>query len=246
MIKIYIRFYEELNDFLPEEKKKKRFQHNLFLPSSVKDLIESLGVPHTEIDLILVNGKSVDFGYVVKNEDDISVYPVFETLDISNLQHLREKPLRQPKFIVDLQLGKLARYLRLAGFDTAYFNKISENEIIKLSFSESRTILTRNIQLLKRTSVKRGYFVRNTNSKLQLFEVIERFNLQGSICEFVRCLNCNSLLKEIKKEIVEEKLPPKVKTYHNYFMFCEKCNKIFWKGNHYIKMKRLIDELKSL
>ncbi len=105
--KVFIRFYEELNDFLPKEKQKKRFTHYFIDRTSVKDLIESLGIPHTEVDLILVNGKSVSFKYIIKNGDDISVYPVFESLDISDVQHLRAKPLRKPKFICDVHLGNL-------------------------------------------------------------------------------------------------------------------------------------------
>ena len=94
MHKIYLRFYEELNDFLPEEKRKKRFIHQFIDRTSVKDLIESLGVPHTEVDLILANGKSVNFKYLINDEDDISVYPVFESFDITAVQHLRPKTLR--------------------------------------------------------------------------------------------------------------------------------------------------------
>ena len=120
MHKIFLRFYEELNDFLPEEKRKKRFLHQYIDRTSVKDLIESLGVPHTEIDLILVNGKSVSFKYLINDGDDISVYPVFESIDITGLQHLRPKPLRDPKFIADVHLGRLARYLRMLGFDTLF------------------------------------------------------------------------------------------------------------------------------
>ncbi|MDH3268303.1 MAG: twitching motility protein PilT, partial [Ignavibacteria bacterium] len=78
---IYLRFYEELNDFLPEERKKKRFVHNYIDRASVKDLIESIGVPHTEVDLILVNGKSVNFKYLIDDRDEVSVYPVFESFD---------------------------------------------------------------------------------------------------------------------------------------------------------------------
>ena len=110
--KAFFRFYEELNDFLPEEKRKVRFEHQFIDRTSVKDMIESLGVPHSEIDMILVNGDSVDFDFLVRNNDEISVYPVFESLDISGVQHLRKVPLRDPKFIADVHLGSLAKYLR--------------------------------------------------------------------------------------------------------------------------------------
>ena len=114
--KVTFRFYEELNDFLPEEKRKVRFAHQFIDRASVKDMIESLGVPHIEIDLILANGKSVEFSYIVEDKDDISVYPVFESMDITDVQHLRSKPLRDPKFIADVHLGSLVKYMRMLGF----------------------------------------------------------------------------------------------------------------------------------
>ena len=142
--KINIRFYEELNDFLPEEKRKIRFVHHYIDRTSVKDLIESLGVPHAEVDLILVNGKSVGFDYLINDEDDISVYPVFESFDITDIQHLRPKPLREPKFICDVHLGKLARYLRMMGFDVYYYNDLTDEKIVSVSLKEKRAILTKD------------------------------------------------------------------------------------------------------
>ena len=129
--KITLRFYEELNDFLPADKRKKRFEHSFIDRTSVKDMIESFGIPHTEIDLILVNGNSVNFSYLVNNGDDISVYPMFESLDITDLQHLRAKPLRKPKFILDVHLGTLAKYMRMLGFDSLYQNNYKDEEIVK-------------------------------------------------------------------------------------------------------------------
>ena len=157
MHKIQIRFYEELNDFLPEEKKKKRFTHYYIDRTSVKDLIESFGVPHTEVDLIFVNGESVGFKYKINDGDDISVYPVFESLDISEVQHLRAKPLRKPKFVADVHLGRLTRYLRMMGFDVYYRNDLEDNEIVDISLKEKRTILTKDLGILKRNEVTHGY-----------------------------------------------------------------------------------------
>ena len=171
MKKVFIRFYEELNDFLTGDKKKKRFEHFFKNNPSVKDLVESIGVPHTEIDLILINGAPVDFTYQVKDRDDISVYPVFESFDISGLQHLREKPLREKRFILDVHLGTLARYLRMLGFDTLYKNNFTGEEIIQISIDEKRTILTKDIGILKQNRVTHGYFVRNVIAEKQAGEV---------------------------------------------------------------------------
>ncbi len=236
----YFRFYEELNDFLPPEKRKNLFEHKFQFKVSVKDMIESLGVPHTEIDMILVNGVSVDFNYIVKPDDKISVYPVFESFDISDVQHLRAKPLREPKFIADVHLGSLARNLRMMGIDTAYFNKIIKDELIIISLKEKRTILTKDVDLLKNSVVTHGYFVRSSDPLIQLKEVIARFHLQKEVREFTRCLVCNSKLNPVDRELINDKLPEKVKNYHSEFHICTGCNKIYWKGTHYENMRKKI------
>jgi len=244
--KVTLRFYEELNDFLPSSKRKKRFEHNFIDRTSVKDMIESLGVPHTEIDLILVNGNSVDFSYLINNEDDISVYPMFESLDITNLQRLRAKPLRKPKFILDVHLGTLAKYMRMLGFDTFYQNNYEDEEIVKISLKDKRTILTKDRGILKRSEVMHGYWIRSSTTMDQLIEVIKRFDLKEQTKELSRCLLCNTLLKKTTKEKVIDRLPRKIKELQNKFYFCENCDKIFWKGSHYTKMKGIIEQIQLL
>jgi uncharacterized protein with PIN domain len=243
----YFRFYEELNDFLPIEKKKKQFEHNFSGRNSIKDMIESLGVPHIEIDLILANGNSVDFTYIVGDKDEISVYPVFESFDISNVQHLRPKPLRLPKFIVDVQLGSLAKYMRMLGLDTCYKNNYKKDEIIKISLLEKRVILTKDKGLLKRNEVTHGYWIRSNSPLEQISELIRRFDLKRQIKEFTRCLRCNTELIYLAKKKIEEKLPAKVREHQEEFYYCKTCDKIYWKGTHYEKMKGIIPKiLKSM
>lgn len=208
-------------------------------------MIESLGVPHSEIDLILVNGKSVDFLYIVNDNDDISVYPVFESFDISNLTHLRPKPLREPKFILDVHLGQLARYLRMLGIDSLYENDYTKDELVKLSLEQRRAILTRDRNLLKRNDITHGYWVRHEDPREQVQEVIERFHLENEIKEFSRCMECNALLESIEKENILERIPEKVKQFQNEFFQCPNCGKIYWKGSHYDKMKGLIEIVRS-
>jgi uncharacterized protein len=240
----YFRFYEELNDFLPVEKQKVKFEHSFLGRASVKDMIESIGIPHTEVDLILVNGSSVNFSYIIRDEDDISVYPVFESIDISNIQHLREKPLRESKFIADVHLGKLARYLRMLGIDTSYCNMILKKDIVKISLNEKRTILTKDRNLLKKNEITRRYWIRNGNPVEQVKEVIIRFDLKNQIKEFSRCLDCNQPLIKIDKSDIENELPPKVREYQQEFGRCTKCQHNFWKGTHYSKMKGIINTFK--
>ena len=240
------RFYEELNDFLPEEKRKRRFEHKFLNRASVKDMIEAMGVPHTEVDLIIVNGDSVGFDHIVNEGDDVSVYPEFESIDISSVQHLRPEPLRVPKFVLDVHLGTLARYLRMLGFDSVYANNLTDEDIVKISADEKRTILTRDRGILKRSAVTRGYCVRNDDPELQIAEVAGRFDLKDGIKEFSRCLECNGVLKKIEKRRVENILPPKVKERQERFMACEHCGRIYWKGSHVDRMMKIINGIRGI
>ena len=239
----HFRFYEELNDFLPAEKKKIRFPYEFQGKPSVKDAIEALGVPHTEVDLILVNGVSVSFSYHLIDNDTISVYPVFESLDISPLIHLREKPLRDLKFILDVHLGKLATYLRMLGFDTLYENSYDDLTIVRLSNEQKRIILTRGTGLLKMKAVTHGYRIRSENPDEQVVEVLQRFDARSSIKPLCRCLVCNSLIKKIAKDEIIHLLEEKTKRYYDEFYQCNSCQKIYWKGSHCLRMKQFVDSV---
>ena len=144
------RFYAELNDFLPRHEKHIFFQHSFSGNPSIKDTIEAIGVPHTEVDLIIVNGVSVDFSYLLQDEDRVSVYPVFESIDITQALRVRPQPLREIRFVLDIHLGRLAGYLRMLGFDTLYRNDYRDEELAYVSSQEERILLTRDRGLLKR------------------------------------------------------------------------------------------------
>lgn len=237
------RFYEELNDFLSPEKRKVTFDYPLLRRASVKDIIEALGVPHTEVEVILVNGESVDFGYIVGDGDRISVYPMFESLDIRPLLKLRESPLRQPRFVLDCHLGRLARYLRQLGFDTLYRNDYSDDRLATISADEHRILLTRDRSLLKRRIIDHGYFVRNNNPRKQLDEVLKRFDLYADIEPFGRCTRCNGEVIAVDKKDILDRLEPRTHRYFNEFWQCSSCDQIYWEGSHFDKMKSLTDEL---
>jgi hypothetical protein len=174
-----LRFYEELNDFLPGAKRKLDIPVEVDRPRSVKDAIESEGVPHTEVDLIVVDGRSVDFAHLLRGGERVAVYPMFEALDISPLVRLRQRPLRDPRFVADGHLGKLARHLRMAGFDTQWSNDWDDDEIVRRSLAGRRTILTRDKGILRRREVERGYFVRAVESKAQFAEVVHALQLES-------------------------------------------------------------------
>lgn len=237
------RFYEELNDFLPSHLKKKTLIYYFKNNPSIKDAIEALGIPHPEVDLVIVNSKSVDFNYQLQNGDRIAIYPEFESIDISPVQRLRPKSLRNTKFILDIQLGKLAKKLRMLGFDTLYKNNCNNNQIIKTSRLEHRIILTRDKGLLKTKTVTHGYWVRNTDSELQLLEIIKYFDLTQQIKPFTRCLVCNGEITPVNKNKIQDQLFSKTKKNFNEFFECTKCKKIYWKGSHFQKMKNKIEEM---
>ena len=239
------RFYEELNDFLPPAKRKKEFSYRFDGTPSIKDAIEAMGVPHTEVDLILVEGRSVGFDYHLQDQDRVSVYPVFESLDISPIVRLRNAPLRRTAFILDIQLGKLTKHLRMLGFDALYRNDYEDAEIIRIALEEKRIILTRDIGILKNKAVTHGYWVRSRSSEEQLKEVVRRFDLRNQIKPFSRCLVCNGVVARINKRNVVDRLPPKTKANFDEFYHCPVCDKVYWKGSHYERMEEKIQKIIS-
>lgn len=245
MLQAWFRFYEELNDFLPSLKRKTSFAYSFKGNPSVKDTIEALGIPHVEVDMIIVNGNPVDFSYKIKNEDQISVYPVFESMDISGVSPLRDKPLRIIKFIADVHLGRLAKYLRMCGFDTYFDIDLSDNQIIGISLKERRIILTRDKELLKNKLVTHGYWIRSIKPDKQLMEVLQKFDLKSTLNPFVRCLECNGMIEDVSKEDIRERLLKKTKDFYTEFKRCKKCGNIYWEGSHYERMKKFIETLVS-
>ena len=243
MSRVALRFYAELNDFLRDARKQTRFTVALNRRTSVKDLIESLGVPHTEVEVILANGESVDFSYIVQEQDDLSIYPMFESVDVTPLLRLRDRPLRVPRFVLDCHLGRLARYLRQFGFDTLYRNDYTDDDLAETSASEHRILLTRDRTLLKRSIITHGYFVREFDPRRQLDEVIRRFDLRGQIVPFGRCTRCNGIVEEVEKQAVESELEPKTRLYFDRFWQCTGCRQIYWEGSHVKHMIRLTDEI---
>ncbi len=200
-------------------------------------------MPHTEVDLILANGTSVGFDYHLRNGDYLSVYPVFEGLNISNVVKLRSEPLRKGAFICDVHLGKCARMLRLLGFDTLYRNDYDDLMIISIAASRKRIILTRDRQLLHAGVVTHGYWIRSQQPEEQVQEVLDRFDLRGQIKPFRRCTVCNGLIHAVAKQEVLHLLEPKTKKYYFDFYRCDSCGKIYWEGSHLSRMQSLVDRL---
>ena len=237
------RFYEELNFFLPPERRKRDFEYEFKGSPSIKDAIEAIGVPHTEVELILVNGVSVGFDYQMQQQDRVSVYPVFESIDVSPIIKLREKPLRNLTFICDVHLGKLATILRLLGFDTLYRNDFDDEEIIDIAVKEHRIILTCDRGILKHSIVTHGYCLRSREAMSQVKEVLRRFDLCGSAAPFTRCTVCNGKIANVEKKDILEKLPPRAAKRYETFRRCTGCKRIYWQGSHYKKITAKIENL---
>ncbi len=241
MGQVILRFYEELNDFLPEARRKRPFAYPIKPTQSVKHLIENLGVPHTEVEIILVDGRSVDFAYQPSNGDRISVYPMFERLDVSPLIRLRPRPLRDPRFIADAHLGKLARHLRLLGFDTLFFNDAGDDRLTRLSVAERRILLSRDRALLMRRELTHACFVHAIDPERQLTELLRRLDLFSSLAPFTRCMECNGRLLAVDRQQVLPLLPKRVAELYTEFWRCSDCAKVYWKGSHYRELTALVE-----
>jgi len=243
MPSVTIRFYEELNDFLPARHRKSPFSVEFASGCTAKAIIEDLGVPHTEVDLIIANGSSVGFEYRLKDADLVSVYPVFESWDIGGLSRVRAAPLRETRFALDVHLGKLARLLRMVGFDAQYSNTIGDEALARLARAEKRIILSRDRGLLKRRTVTHGYLVRSAAPRKQLAEVLRRFDLTGNLSMFTRCMECNLPLTRVDKASIAALLPVVVASTYSDFSRCPGCGRVFWRGTHWERMKALAAEV---
>lgn len=240
------RFYAQLNDFLPGEQRQQSFEHRFRGKPGIKDAIEALGPPHTEIDLILVNSQPVGFEYALRDGDRVSVYPRFGNVDISSLDNVHPPTLEPVRFVLDMHLGRLTAYLRMIGFDCLYWNQASDEHLAQISQSEGRILLTRDRGLLKRGSVRYGYCVRCTNPREQLKEVVSYYDLVETITPFQRCMRCNGKLHSVEKEAVVDQLPPGVRERHDNFRRCSQCGRVYWRGSHFERMQRLIESVTGM
>ena len=243
MVTATFRFYEELNDFLARPLRRRAFSCACARNATAKHMIEALGVPHTEVELILVNGESVGFEHPLADGDRVAVYPKFEALDIRPLLRVRDAPLRELRFVADAHLGGLAQLLRLAGFDTLYDNHYPDDEIETLAAAEHRIVLTRDRELLKRRSITHGCYVRALKPRAQVHEIFERLDLAASARPFRLCLMCNAPLRPIERAAVRKRVPEGVYERQTRFVTCDVCERVFWEGSHWQRMRALMDGL---
>ena len=206
-------------------------------------MVEALGVPHTEVELVLVNGESVNFERVPGDGDRVAVYPKFKAFDITPQVRVRERTLRATCFVADAHLDGLAHLLRVTGLDALYDNNFRDDEIERIAAGQGRIVLTRDRELLKRLGVMHGCYVRALRSELQLREVFDRLDLAGSAQPFTRCLSCNAPLRTVDNSRVAPRLPPGVCERYERLAVCDGCARVFWEGTHWRRMRELVDSL---
>jgi len=230
-MKATFTFIAPLNDFLPRQYKSTPFSLEFAPHQSLKHLIESLGVPHTDFGQVLVNGQEVDASNRLREGDQVTIYPANSHME------------GEARFVLDNHLGQLATYLRMLGFDCLYRNDYQDDELARVATQEERVLLTRDRRLLMRKVIRLGYCIHQTDPRQQAVEVLKRFGLQGQVRPFQRCLRCNSPLQVVNKEDILERLEPLTKIYYEEFHICPNCSQIYWKGSHYGHMLEMIESM---
>lgn len=237
---VMFRFYGTLNSLLLS--KKRQNEHLLAFKGrqTVKHLIESMGIPHTEIGLIITDDQPVGFDHIPEDGERFAVYPHFKNLisDPNSRQWDSEDNL--PHFLLDGHLGRLAAYLRMLGFDAAYYNHACDHQLAEWAEKERRILLTRDRGLLKRKNITEGCCLLSLDPREQLLQVCLRYKLGYLMKPFTRCMTCNEELVWVRKDDVLDELEPKTKLYFNHFKRCQSCNRLFWAGSHHKRMLTLI------
>lgn len=231
-----LRVYAELNDFLRPGERYTALRRPYRPHQTVKDVIEAAGVPHTEVDLVLVDGQPVDFDHRPRPGGRITAYPVFETLDIGRVTRVRPQPLRAPRFLADVNLGGLAKLMRLLGLDVHCRWDAEDAELAEVSAAEHRILLTRDRGLLKRRNVTHGVYIRADQPVDQVVEVIRRLDLGARLAPFTRCLRCGGVVAEVAKAEVEDRLEPLTRRHYDTFRQCRECGRIYWQGSHQARL----------
>jgi uncharacterized protein with PIN domain len=240
-----LRFYAEQNDFLAPEQRFRPVEYRFHVAPSIKDALESCGVPHVEVERIAIGGQWAGFGDRLRPNDRVAVYPAFRELPVGAEGALREPAPRPARFVLDVHLGRLARLLRLLGFDSRYANHLDDRELAAIAHAEHRILLTRDLDLLKRGLVTYGYYVRETEPTRQAAEVMHRYRLSGELEPFSRCLHCNAPLEAIEKADIQDRLPPRTAELYHDFQRCPACNRLFWKGSHFERLEKLVERLSA-
>lgn len=243
MVTASFRFYDGLGDFIARERRGREFSTPCAREATVKHMIEALGVPHTEVELVLVNGEPGGFDQALREGDRVAVYPAFGRFEVRAPHPLRAWPEGPLRFVADAHLGGLARLLRMAGYDTLYDNHYHDDEIERIAHEQGRVLLTRDRELLKRRTVELGCYLHALDPPLQLRELFLRLRLGAGMRPFSLCLHCNLALRPVPKAEVLARLPPRVADTHDEFTTCDACRRVYWKGSHHARMLALLADV---
>ena len=213
--------------------------------ASIKDILEAIGLPHTEIGAILGRECQYSFAHIPEPGQRLRIRAVQPGLDVTRPTLLRPEPLPAFRFLVDINVGKLARLLRMAGLDTNYEPGLSDGELAALAGTGPYILLSRNRELLKRKEVVHGRLIRAGQPEEQLFEVIDLYDLSDALKPFCRCLACNTLLLPVQKKTILDRLEPLTRKYYHRFKICPGCGRIYWQGSHHAHMMRLVRRIQS-
>jgi uncharacterized protein with PIN domain len=241
--KLRLRFHGDLNIFLGSKAVDAVIERQLAEKTSIKDVIESCGVPHPEIDLILVDKQTVGFDHTLANDTEVELFPVENRVTVHTEKRLQTVGIA--RFVVDGHLGGLMRNLRLLGFDVAYRQNADDRQLLEVMVHENRALLTRDRRLLMHAIVQHGYWPRSQNADEQTIEVVRRFDLSELIAPFTRCLRCNAPLEAAAKADIIDELEPLTKIYYDQFRRCPDCKQIYWSGSHFPKLQKRIEEIRS-
>jgi len=241
-ISVKLRFDPDFDCFLPGESRGVDIEKLPGHATTVKDLVESCGVPHTEIGYLILNGSgSASFSTRVSDGDHIDILPILPSKP--DLLKLQPASPVTPGFIADIHLGKAARRFRLLGFDTAWFTGSDDLEMLDIMEAEKRILLTRDRRLLMNNRVVFGCCVRSDSPVEQVRQVVDRYGLSGRFRPFSRCISCNGVLEGRSKEKVNASLQPKTRRYYDEFQGCPSCGKIYWQGSHIRRLQTFVDEI---
>jgi len=229
---LIISLSPDLQDLLRHGPNSEPIEYPLKRRASLKDIVESLGIPHTEIGAIQADGREADFGFIPEPGQTIQVSAAAVPFDVTRPSLLRPEPLPAVRFVVDVNVGRLAALLRLTGFDAAYENKLEDGQIAALAHREKRIVLSKDRALLKRSKIVFGRLVRAVRPDDQLRETLHFFGLAGPYELFTRCLLCNRVLEPVAKTDILHRLEPKTKKYFHTFKICPACDRIYWRGSH--------------
>jgi len=207
---------------------------------ALKDVVEAVGVPHCEVDLVLDGDEALTLATPARDGATLDLFPAGEGPPGARLLPPLQRPAR---FLLDGHLGRLASLLRMLGFDAAWERDADDAVLAARSAAEDRTLLTRDLGLLKRSAVRRGAFVRATQPLAQAAEVITRFQLRPQARPFTRCIRCNGVLRAISIEEAAPRVPPRVRELQRRYFECGDCGGLYWPGTHHARMERVVAEL---